>query len=127
MPFSYISTFNTIVRQSLSNSLYICPQWNSVRYHSCLLYTSDFGTYFINTIIVTAFSVIIVLIMTMMAGYAMGRYKFLGRNLCMVVFLASIAIPLVSTIIPTYEVVKGMNLVGTKLGLILSQAGGRCV
>ena len=64
------------------------------------------------------------LIMTMMAGYAMGRYKFLGRNLCMAVFLASIAIPLVSTIIPTYEVVKGMNLVGTKLGLILSQAGG---
>ena len=57
---------------------------------------ADFGTYFINTIIVTAFSV----------------------------FLASIAIPLVSTIIPTYEVVKGMNLVGTKLGLILSQAGG---
>ena len=44
---------------------------------------ADFGTYFINTIIVTAFSVIIVLIMTMMAGYAMGRYKFLGRNLCM--------------------------------------------
>ena len=85
---------------------------------------ADFGTYFINTIIVTAFSVIIVLIMTMMAGYAMGRYKFLGRNLCMAVFLASIAIPLVSTIIPTYEVVKGMNLVGTKLGLILSQAGG---
>lgn len=67
---------------------------------------ADFGTYFINTIIVTAFSVIIVLIMTMMAGYAMGRYKFLGRNLCMAVFLASIAIPLVSTIIPTYEVVK---------------------
>lgn len=67
---------------------------------------ADFGTYFINTIIVTVFSVIIVLVMTMMAGYAMGRYKFIGRNLCMGVFLGSIAIPLVSTIIPTYEVVK---------------------
>lgn len=85
---------------------------------------ANFGTYFINTIIVTVFSVIIVLVMTMMAGYAMGRFKFLGRNLCMAVFLGSIAIPLVSTIIPTYEVIKSMNLVGTKLGLILSQAGG---
>ena len=85
---------------------------------------ADFGTYFINTIVVTLFSVIIVLIMTMMAGYAMGRYRFVGRNLCMAVFLGSIAIPLVSTIIPTYEVVKSMKLVGTKLGLILSQAGG---
>lgn len=85
---------------------------------------ADFGTYFINTIIVTVFSVILVLIMTMMAGYAMGRFSFRGRNVCMAIFLASIAIPLVSTIIPTYEVIKGMNLVGTKLGLILSQAGG---
>lgn len=85
---------------------------------------ADFGTYFINTIIVTVFSVIIVWLMTMMAGYAMGRFQFRGRNLCMAVFLGSIAIPLVSTIIPTYEVVKSMHLVGTKLGLILSQAGG---
>lgn len=85
---------------------------------------ADFGTYFINTIVVTIFSVVIVLLMTMMAGYAMGRFKFVGRNLCMAIFLGSIAIPLVSTIIPTYEVVKSMNLVGTKLGLILSQAGG---
>ena len=85
---------------------------------------ADFGSYFINTIIVTVFSVLIVLVMTMTAGYAMGRYRFRGRNLCMAVFLGSIAIPLVSTIIPTYEVVKSMGLVGTKLGLILSQAGG---
>ena len=63
---------------------------------------ADFGTYFLNTIVVTVFSVVIVLIMTMMAGYAMGRFKFVGRNLCMAVFLGSIAIPLVSTIIPTY-------------------------
>lgn len=85
---------------------------------------ADFGTYFYNTVIVTLFSVIIVLIMTMMAGYAMGRYRFWGRKVIMGIFLGSIAIPLVSTIIPTYEVVKSMNLVGTKLGLILSQAGG---
>ena len=85
---------------------------------------ADFGTYFINTVIVSLFSVIIVLIMTMMAGYAMGRYRFWGRNVVMAIFLGSIAIPLVSTIIPTYEVIKSMNLIGTRTGLILSQAGG---
>lgn len=85
---------------------------------------ADFGTYFVNTVIVSLFSVMIVLIMTMMAGYAMGRYRFWGRNIVMAIFLGSIAIPLVSTIIPTYEVVKSMNLVGTRTGLILSQAGG---
>ena len=85
---------------------------------------ANFSQYFLNTVIVTLFSVLIVLIMTMMAGYAMGRYKFFGKKFIMAVFLGSIAIPLVSTIIPTFEVVKGMGLLGTKTGLILSQAGG---
>lgn len=85
---------------------------------------ANFSTYFVNTLIVTIFAVILVLVMTMLAGYAMGRYNFAGRRLIMGIFLGSIAIPLVSTIIPTYEVVKGMNLVGTKLGLVLAQAGG---
>lgn len=106
------------------NRLGLIPQSPTIENIIRIWTKADFGTYFINTIIVTVFSVVIVLIMTMMAGYAMGRFKFVGRNLCMAVFLGSIAIPLVSTIIPTYEVVKSMNLVGTKLGLILSQAGG---
>lgn len=77
-----------------------------------------------NTVVVTCFAVVLVLIITMLAGYAMGRYKFVGRNLMMGIFVGSIAIPLVSTIIPTYEVVKGMHLTGTKTGLVLAQAGG---
>ena len=85
---------------------------------------AHFSTYFVNTVIVTFFAVFLVLVMTMLAGYALGRYNFMGKKLIMGVFLSSIAIPLVSTIIPTYEVVKSMNLVGTKLGLILAQAGG---
>ena len=85
---------------------------------------AHFDTYFINTVIVTFFAVFLVLIMTMLAGYAMGRYNFVGKKVVMMVFMSSIAIPLVSTIIPTYEVIKSMKLVGTKLGLILAQAGG---
>lgn len=85
---------------------------------------ANFSRYFINTVLVTFFAVIIVLIMTMLAGYAMGRYNFIGKKAIMSIFLGSIAIPLVSTIIPTYEVVKSMHLVGTKTGLVLAQAGG---
>lgn len=107
-----------------NNRLGLIPDAPTIENFIRIWNKANFGSYFINTFIVTFFSVVIVLIMTMMAGYAMGRYKFIGRNLCMAIFVGSIAIPLVSTIIPTYEVVKSMNLVGTKLGLILSQAGG---
>lgn len=85
---------------------------------------ANFNVYFVNTVIVTIGTTLLVLVMTSMSGYVLGRYRFVGKKLLMGIFMASISIPLVSTIIPVYEVVKGMGLVGTKTGLILSGAGG---
>jgi raffinose/stachyose/melibiose transport system permease protein len=84
----------------------------------------NFGIYFFNSLLITSCSVLLVLIMTRTAGYVMGRYKFVGRNVIMGIFISSISIPLVSTIIPIYQIVKSMGLVGTRLGVILSGAGG---
>lgn len=85
---------------------------------------ANFAVYFLNSVVVTVFSVLLVLIMTNMAGYVLGRYKFVGRSALMGIFLSSICIPLVSTLIPVYQIVKGAGLLGTRLGLILSGAGG---
>ncbi|MBR5968834.1 MAG: carbohydrate ABC transporter permease [Lachnospiraceae bacterium] len=85
---------------------------------------ASFATYFLNSVIVTVCSVILVLIMTNTAGYVLGRYRFFGRGLLMAVFLSSICIPLVSTLIPVYQIIRSMGLMGTRLGLILSGAGG---
>ncbi|ANU46269.1 carbohydrate ABC transporter permease [Enterocloster clostridioformis] len=107
-----------------NNRLGLIPQAPTLDNIKRIWVKANFGSYFLNTVVVTCFAVVLVLIITMLAGYAMGRYKFVGRNLMMGIFVGSIAIPLVSTIIPTYEVVKGMHLTGTKTGLVLAQAGG---
>lgn len=107
-----------------NNRLGLIPQAPTLDNIKRIWVKANFGSYFVNTVVVTCFAVVLVLIITMLAGYAMGRYKFVGRNLMMGIFVGSIAIPLVSTIIPTYEVVKGMHLMGTKTGLVLAQAGG---
>lgn len=107
-----------------NNRLGLIPQAPTLDNIKRIWLKANFGSYFLNTVVVTCFAVVLVLIITMLAGYAMGRYKFVGRNLMMGIFVGSIAIPLVSTIIPTYEVVKGMHLTGTKTGLVLAQAGG---
>jgi raffinose/stachyose/melibiose transport system permease protein len=62
--------------------------------------------------------------MSCLAGYVLGRYKFIGKNITLMVFVASMMLPLVSTIIPVYQIIKSMGLVGTKAGLILAQSGG---
>lgn len=85
---------------------------------------ANFGVYFKNSIIVTVSVVVIVLLATSAAGYVMGRYAFVGKKLIMGLFMASITIPLVFTVIPIYELLKEMGLEQNLLGLILAEAGG---
>ncbi len=85
---------------------------------------ANFSQYFLNTIIVTVCAVIIVLLCTSAAGYALGRYKFPGKKVLLGVFMASITIPLTFTIIPIYELLNGMHLTNNLLGLIIAECGG---
>ena len=85
---------------------------------------ADFKVYFFNSIVVTVSVVVLTLFMTATAGYVLGRYDFWGKKVLFSVFIASIMIPMVSTIIPVFEIIKGMGLLGTRTGLILAQAGG---
>lgn len=85
---------------------------------------ANFGVYFKNSIVVTGSVVLIVLFTTSLAGYVMGRYSFAGKGLIMKIFMASITIPLVFTIIPVYELLKEIGLSQNLLGLILAESGG---
>ena len=85
---------------------------------------ASFSIYFKNSIIVTVCTVAIVLLSTSLAGYVLGRYSFIGKGAVMKVFMASITIPLVFTIIPIYELLKNIGLSQNLLGLILAESGG---
>lgn len=85
---------------------------------------ANFGQYFLNTVLVTVVSVVVVLLCTSAAGYALGRYVFPGKKALLGVFTASIAIPLTFTIIPVYELLSSLNLTNSLLGLIIAECGG---
>ncbi|WP_419525792.1 carbohydrate ABC transporter permease [Blautia sp.] len=103
----------SLIQKSLNFENYV-RAWNN----------ANFGVYFKNSIIVTVSVVVIVLLATSAAGYVMGRYAFVGKKLIMGIFMASITIPLVFTVIPIYELLKEMGLEQNLLGLILAEAGG---
>ncbi|SCP97517.1 carbohydrate ABC transporter permease [Anaerobium acetethylicum] len=85
---------------------------------------ANFGVYFKNTIIVTISVVAIVLMSTSLAGYVIGRYAFIGKKVILGIFMASITIPLVFTVIPVYELLKELGLEQSLIGLILAESGG---
>lgn len=77
-----------------------------------------------NSVIVTVASVILVLIVASMAGYAIGRqYHKKGYRLYEMVLTAAMMIPFQTLMIPLYKMFRGMGLLNTLPGVILLIAG----
>lgn len=79
----------------------------------------NFGQYFLNTLIVTAGTVIGQLVICSMAAYAFARLRFMGRDLIFLFFLATMMIPFQIILIPLYLMVYAAGGVNTYWGLIL--------
>jgi ABC-type glycerol-3-phosphate transport system permease component len=82
------------------------------------------GQYFLNTVIVTVGSILIVLISVSMIGYALGRFQFPGKRLIIGLFVITVFLPEGYTIIPIFELVNRLGLANTLAGVTLAQAGG---
>ena len=111
-------------QEFFANRLSLIPESPSLDNFIRVWDRANFGQYFFNTVFVTFFAVVLALIMTSMAGYVLGRYKFTGKNLVIGILVGSITLPIVTTVIPVYELIRSLGLLGTRSGLILAQAGG---
>lgn len=77
-----------------------------------------------NSMIVTVVSVVLVLIVASMAGYAIGRqYHKKGYRLYEMILTAAMMIPFQTLMIPLYKMFRGMGLLNTLPGVILLIAG----
>jgi len=79
----------------------------------------SFIMYFKNSIIISIISVIIVTLLAMMGGYALGRLEFRGKGLFLFFILLVISIPYAIYLIPIYIIESRLGLINTNLGLVL--------
>lgn len=85
-----------------------------------LLFTRvPFGRYFINTLIVTALTLVGQLVITSLAAYGFARLKFIGRDALFVLYLATMMIPYQVTLIPLFLIVTGLGWINTFQGLVI--------
>lgn len=68
---------------------------------------AKFGSYFLNSVIITGVTIVGLLLTSIPAGYAFARIRFPGRELLFAAVLATLMIPESVTIIPSYLVVRG--------------------
>lgn len=79
----------------------------------------DFGAAFWTTLGVVAVVLAAQLLFSVLAAFAFAKLRFPGRDALFWVFLATLMIPQVVTVVPLYFMLSGMELRGTFWGLVL--------
>lgn len=85
---------------------------------------ANFSGYFLNTVILTVSTVLIVITLCSLTGYALGRVQFPGRNIVLIMITAIMFIPKGYTIIPLFKLVNQLGLSNTLLGVIIAESSG---
>lgn len=78
-----------------------------------------FETYFGNSIYVGFFTVVLTVILSLLAGYAMARYEFKGKRVFMLAMLMTQFIPRSMLVIPLFIIFSKLGLISNPLSLIL--------
>lgn len=92
--------------------------WGNYKY---ILTESDFPRYFLNSVIITGSVVIIVLITTCMASFALSKMIIRGKRQIKMYFMLGLMIPIQVCLLPLYQVFAKMNLTNNYLGVIIPQ------
>ncbi len=80
---------------------------------------AHFGDYFLNSVLVTAASVALIVVLGAMAAYALARFRHPLSRPTYWLFLAGLMIPAQLAVIPLFFELRSIGLLNTRLGLIL--------
>ncbi len=78
-----------------------------------------FYRYFGNSLIFGLGSAFLSVLLSFLAAYALARIRFPGANAVFLLFLMSIALPQIGTLVPLFQVFKTFKMINTHHGLIL--------
>jgi raffinose/stachyose/melibiose transport system permease protein len=92
-------------------------RWDS---YAHILANSEFLRFAWNSLLVTASSVFIILVLSTLAAYALARIEFAGNRLLFVTYLFGEVIPIFLILLPLYVLLAHTGLGGTLLSLILT-------
>lgn len=85
-----------------------------------VIFDTSFPRWFLNSIVVAAFTMVIGIFMSATAGYAMARFNFAGKRGLMWLFLITQMFPVAILIVPIYTIMADLGLIDTKLSLIIA-------
>jgi ABC-type glycerol-3-phosphate transport system permease component len=90
------------------------PQWSNI----LKAWESGISKFFLNSVGITAVSVIAIVLVSSLAAYALARMRFPGRIPVYLMLIAGFAIPVHATLVPLYQSLGSAGLINTYAGII---------
>lgn len=91
-------------------------EWENYRF---VLFESDILQGFLNTLLIIALPCIVGLFSSALAAYAFARLQFPGKNIIFIMLLATMMIPTVVTMVPTFILFRYIGWIDTWWPLII--------
>lgn len=112
-----VTTFKTPQEATL-HPLSLPSVWH-FEYYAEAWKKMEFPRAFGNTLLITASSVFLIVILGSMAGYALARSKTGASSAIFLLFLAGLTVPFQMNIVSLYKIVKSLGLMNHRLAVIL--------
>lgn len=102
-----------------ANPVSLIPEiWTTAAYRKLFL-NSDFPVWFKNSVIVTIFVTVGRVFFDSLAGYALSRLHFRGRNVIFAMLMGVMSVPMVVLLIPKFLIIKTLGIYDSYAGMIL--------
>lgn len=119
-PFYWI--FSSSIRTTqeiLSPTPSFLPQTYTLQHYDKLLASSNFPRYLLNSAVVAVLTMIITVVLSVMASYAIYRLEFPGRRWLVRVILATYIFPGILLLIPLYGMLSQLKLIDSLWALVI--------
>jgi raffinose/stachyose/melibiose transport system permease protein len=124
--YPFVWMVSASVKDSLeifSAGLQLIPEKFAWENYSRAWRDASFSRYMVNTIIVTVWTVVLVVVRCALCGYVLGRYQFRGSRIIMGILVATLFVPTGYTIIPIVKLSLQLGLLNSLTGMILALSG----
>lgn len=108
----------------LMNTLLPIPREFTTQLYELMVTRYRFHEYIWNSVLVVFTSTLLSVFASALAGYALAKCEFPGRDLLFVMILAIMLLPSQTMLVPRFVVMQDLKLVNNYWGLILPSVGG---
>ena len=95
------------------------PREFSLENYANLFSKSQFGSYLLNSIVVSAAAGVVGTAIALLSAYVLSRFTFRGKGAVMLAFLVTQMIPAFIALGPLYQMFTNLGLVDSRFGLVL--------